>query len=272
MSSRSPAETLPGSGTFKKLMDVIRSVSASEGGASFPQLERAVTIPKSTLHRLLQILLHEGMIRLDADRRYRLGFALFELARLSWNRLDIRKEAQPTIDELVRDVGETVHLAVLDGVDVVYVDKLEGSHTMRMASMIGARNPAYCTGVGKALLAYVETDDLRRRFSGYDFRSFTPRTIGSIVELLKELAVIRQRRYALDDEEHEPGIKCVAAAIFDFRGRAISSLSVTVPTLRFSEDMLAGLAPKVVAAAEEITARCGGTPPEGSIGAAGSLG
>ena len=126
--------------------------------------------------------------------------------------------------------------------------------------------------MGKALLAYVETDDLRRRFSGYDFRSFTPRTIGSIVELLKELAVIRQRRYALDDEEHEPGIKCVAAAIFDFRGRAISSLSVTVPTLRFSEGMLAGLAPKVVAAAEEITARCGGTPPKGSIGAAGSLG
>ena len=96
------------------------------------------------------------MIRLDADRRYRLGLTFFELARLSWNSLDIRREAQPTIYELGRDVGETVHLAVLDGVDVVYIDKLEGSHTMRMASMIGARNPGYCTGVSKALLAYVE--------------------------------------------------------------------------------------------------------------------
>ena len=87
MSSRSRNETLPGSGTFKKLMEVIRSIANSEGGASFPQLERAATIPKSTLHRLLQILLNEGMIRLDADRRYRLGLTFFELARLSWNRL-----------------------------------------------------------------------------------------------------------------------------------------------------------------------------------------
>ena len=130
---------------------------------------------------------------------------------------------------------------------------------MRMASMIGARNPAYCTGVGKALLAYVDTEDLLRRFSGYDFRSFTPRTIGSIDELLKQLAVIRERRYAIDDEEHEIGIKCVAAAIFDFQGKAISSISVTVPTLRCSEEMLAGLALKVVAAADQITARCGGS-------------
>ena len=119
------------------------------------------------------------------------------------------------------------------------------------------------------------SEDLLRRFSGYDFRSFTPRTIGSIDELVRQLAVIRKRRYALDDEEHEIGIKCVAAAIFDFRGKAISSLSVTVPTLRSSENMLAGLALKVVAAADEITARCGGRPqlsfPEGSIGLAVSL-
>lgn len=263
MSSRPEPEALPGSGTFKKLMEVIRAIAEGQDGASFPELERSANIPKSTLHRLLQTLLNEGMVRLDIDKRYRLGLTWFELARLSWNRLDIRRDAQPTIYELGRDVGETVHLAVLDGVDVVYVDKIEGSHTMRMASMIGARNPAYCTGVGKALLAYLDTEDLRRRFSGYDFRSFTPRTIGSTDELIEQLAAIRQRRYALDDEEHEVGIKCVAAAIFDFRGKAISSLSVTVPTLRFSEDMLAGLAQKVVIAAADITARCGGAPRAG---------
>jgi DNA-binding IclR family transcriptional regulator len=260
VSSSQETETLPGSGTFRKLMEVIRSIADTEGGATFPQLERVLKIPKSTLHRLLQILLNEGMIRLDADRYYRLGFSFFELARLSWDRLDIRKEAQSTIYELVRDVGETVHLAILDGVDVVYVDKLEGSHTMRMASMVGARNPAYCTGVGKALLAYLDFDDLAHRFSGYEFRAFTPRTIRSIDELVRQLRVIRARRYALDDEEHETGIKCVAASIFNFRGKAISSLSVTVPTVRFSEDMLATLARKVVKAADEITARCGGVP------------
>src|SRR5690348_3950647 len=131
MSIASQIETLPGSATFRKLMEVIHSIADSEGGLSFPELERAATIPKSTLHRLLQILLNEGLIRLDPDRRYRLGITLFELARLSWNRLDIRREAEPTIYALGRDVGETVHLAVLDGVEVVYVDKLEGSHTMR---------------------------------------------------------------------------------------------------------------------------------------------
>src|SRR5690606_38903656 len=128
-------DVIPGSGTFRKLMEVLRCVADAEGGATFPQLLRVVTVPKSTLHRLLQVLINEGMVRLDPDRCYRLGFAFFELARLSWDRLDIRKEAQSQIHDLVCDVGETVHLAILDGVDVVYVDKLEGPHTIRMASM-----------------------------------------------------------------------------------------------------------------------------------------
>ena len=134
-------------------MDVVRLVAGAETGATFPQIAQDLGLPKSTLHRLLQVLVQQNLLRLDADRHYRLGYGIFELARLAWDRIDIRREAQPSdYAALVRETGETVHLAVLDGAEVVYVDKVEGSQTIRMASMIGARNPAYCTGVGKALL------------------------------------------------------------------------------------------------------------------------
>lgn len=261
MSSKGEALPLGGSGTFNKLMEVIQRIAEAEAGATFPQLGHSLNLPKSTLHRLLQVLLSHGLVRLDDDRRYLLGYGFFELARLSWDRVDIRREAQQTIVALVRESGETVHLAVLDGTDVVYVDKVEGSHRMRMASMIGVRNPAYCTGVGKALLAYLEPAELQRRFTDYRFHAFTAHTIASLGDLGRHLAEIRQLRYATDDEEHEIGIRCVAAPIFNFRGDTISSISITVPTIRCDHGRLSDLARQVLEAADEITARCGGRLP-----------
>ncbi len=262
MSSKSGPAALAGSSTFTKMMDVVRLVAGAETGAAFPQIAQELDLPKSTLHRLLQVLVQQRLLRLDEDRHYRLGHGVFELARLAWDRVDVRREAQPTISALVRETGETVHLAVLDGTEVVYVDKVEGSNTMRMASMIGARNPAYCTGVGKALLAFLPADELKRRFAHTSFRAFTPRTISSLRSLDAALAAIRKVGYAFDDEEHELGIRCAAAPIFNFRGLAISSLSVTVPVIRCDEKRLAALASRILAAADEITERCGGRLPD----------
>ncbi|HVZ13656.1 MAG TPA: IclR family transcriptional regulator, partial [Bauldia sp.] len=197
-------------------MTVLRHAAERADGATFTELLEALDIPKSTLHRLLHTLLSERLLRLDeTDHRYKLGYGIFELARHAWERTDIRREAQHAILELVRHTGETVHLAILDGLDVVYVDKIEGSHTIRMASTVGARNPAYCTGVGKALLAFVDSKELARRFTGYEFRSFTPNTITSFKRLANEMARIRAAHFAVDNEEHEVGIRCAAAPIFN---------------------------------------------------------
>jgi len=259
MSSKAAAESRAGGGTFRKTMEVLRRVAGSENGMTFPELVDDLLLPKSTLHRLLQNLLEQGMLRHDDDRRYRLGYGIFELARLAWDRVDIRREAQPTVAGVVHDTGETVHLAILDGLEVVYVDKVEGSHSFRMASMIGARNPAHCTGVGKALIAYLDTADLKRLLANHKLREFTPKTITSVRSLLSELALIRKRGYAFDDEEHEIGIRCAAATIFNFRGAPVASLSITVPTIRCDAKRLSVLGRRVSAAAVEITQRCGGT-------------
>lgn len=261
MSSKDAAGALTGSGTFNKTMLVLRQIAGSDDGATFPQLVDALQLPKSTLHRLLQDLLSQSLARLDDDRRYRLGYGFFELARLAWDRADIRREARPVITALVRETGETVHLAVLDGLDVVYVDKVEGSGTFRMASMIGARNPAHCTGVGKALIAYLEPDDLMRRLAGRTLEPFTEYTLTSPEALIAHLSDIRARGYAFDDQEHEIGIRCAAAAVFNFRGQAIASLSITVPTMRYEGGPIDELGQRVAHAANEITARCGGRVP-----------
>jgi DNA-binding IclR family transcriptional regulator len=258
MSTRAGSIPSTGSSTFAKMMDVVRFVGGSEAGAAFPQIARELELPKSTLHRLLQDLVQQRLLSQGDDRLYKLGHGLFELARLAWDRADIRREAQRSIAALVRDTNETVHLAILDGVDVVYIDKVEGSQTMRMASMIGARNPAYCTGVGKALIAFLPPDELKARYTHYNFRAFTPRTIASFRALNAALAEIRKRGYATDNEEHEVGIRCAAAPIFNFRGTAISSLSITVPVIRCDQKRLFELARRVQAAADEITERCGG--------------
>lgn len=248
-----------GSETFGKVMNVLRCVAQGDDGASFPELIKTLGIPKSTLHRFLRSLVSEGLLRFDeSDRRYRLGLAMFELARNAWARIDVRREAQGVINALVRETGETVHLAVLDGLDVVYVDKVEGLHTIRMASKVGARNPAYCTGVGKALLAYVEPRELAQQFEGYPFEQLTPNTITSLAKFAEAMAHIRAVGFAEDNEEHEPGIRCAAAPIFNYRGAAIASISITVPSFRWDVGRNRPLTDSVSAAAATVTANCGG--------------
>ena len=244
-----------GAGTFAKTMEVLRHVAGIDGGATFPELVDRLALPKSTLHRLLSDLLQEGMLRLDEDRRYRLGTGAFELARLAWDRVDIRPQAEPVIARLVERTGETVHLAVLDGFDVVYVDKVEGSHTFRMTSMIGARNPAHCTGVGKALLAFLDADDLRKRIGARRLAPFTPNTITALPALAEELARIRKRGYAFDDEENEPDIRCVGSPIFDRSGEPIGAISVSMPVYRHDPERHAKIASLVFKTAKDITAK-----------------
>jgi DNA-binding IclR family transcriptional regulator len=253
---------MPRDGTFTKIMTVVRCVAEHAEGVRFPELLDRLELPKSTLHRILQSLQAERLLCFDEQgRRYRLGYGLLELARQSWERTDIRREAQHVMAELMAQTSETVHLAVLDGPDVVYVDKVESPQTMRMGSAVGARNPAYCTGVGKALLAFVEPRELARRLDGYKFHAFTPNTIVSEKRLVEELNRIRTTLVAVDNEEHEIGVRCAAAPIFNYQGMAIASISVAVPTFRWNPRRFRLLMDRVRLAAASITTSCGGIAP-----------
>lgn len=255
--------------SLSKAVTLLRFVGAATDGVTFTQLRTASSQPKATLHRILQNLVDLQLLRIDADdRRYRLGYGLLELAGLAWSQLDVRRAGRQILLELNARTDESVHMAVLDGADIVYIDKVESAQPLRLASAIGLRNPAYCTGVGKALLAFLPAEELTEIIARTRFVAFTPNTLASEASLRAQLELIRQRGFAIDDEEHHLGIRCAAAPIFDHRGRPIASISVTAPSMRCGEARMLELQQLTVAAATRITHNCGGMHPNAGFPAA----
>lgn len=243
----------PGDGTVGKALDVLDRVAAFGRPVRFSELLENSAFPKATLYRFLQTLTSQGMLSYDADRQtYALGVRLVRLAHAAWQQSSLAPVARPYIDALSREAGETVHLAQLDHGQVLYVDKRNAREPIEMFSQAGKVGPAYCTGVGKAMLAFLPGDEIDRVLPQQSFHRFTANTITDAAALRQELAAIRARGYAFDNEEHEPGIICIAAPILTATGRVLGALSVTTATSRSSLAGLEELAPSVRRAAGAI--------------------
>lgn len=246
-------------GTVGKALDVLDAVAGFGRPVRFSDLLASSTYPKATLYRFLQTLTHQGMLAYDEDRgTYKPGLRLVRLAHAAWATSSLAPIAKPYLDELSRETGETIHLAQMDTGQVIYVDKRNAAKPVEMFSSAGKVGPAYCTGVGKAMLAYLDDTALDAALARQSFHRFTPETLDSPEKLKAELAAIRARGHAFDREEHEPGIICCAVPIMSRTGRAIGAISVTSTTARTSLDALeaqAGLikdiAAKIANAAED---------------------
>jgi DNA-binding IclR family transcriptional regulator len=249
-----PASTGNADGTVGKALDVLDMVANAKGPVRFTDLLASSPFPKATLYRFLQTLTHQGMLSYDSSRQtYALGMRLVRLAHTAWAQSSLAPLARPYLDRLSADLGETIHLAQLDQGQVLYVDKRNAAQPVEMFSQAGKVGPAYCTGVGKAMMAYLPPDALEQALNRQSFYPFTPHTYTNRDALCAELAAIRARGYAFDREEHEPNIICVAAPILSDKGRPIGALSVTSTKLRTSLSQLETLAPQLVAAAADIT-------------------
>ncbi|HVK90609.1 MAG TPA: IclR family transcriptional regulator [Mycoplana sp.] len=240
-------------GTLGKAIAVLELVTLAERPLRFTEILARAGQPRGTLHRQLGHLVEEGLLDLNADHCYEPGLRLLKLASASWTRSDLRRLAAPHLQALHEMTGETVHLGVLKGTEIIYLDKVESRQAVRMASQIGKTSPAHCTGVGKAALSLLSPDHLRDLFEGAALRSFTPQTITDRDTLEAELAVIREHGHAIDQEEHEAGIRCVAAAISDAQRTFVGGVSVTGPAYRVGEEVLQAWAPLVRTAAAAIT-------------------
>lgn len=244
-----------GDGTVGKALEVLDQVAAVGRPVRFSELLAESPYPKATLYRLIQTLTKQGMLAHDVDRgTYALGMRLVRLAHAAWRQSSLAPVARPFVDALSRDVGETVHLAQLDHAQVLYVDKRNAREPVEMYSQAGKIGPAYCTGVGKAMLAFLPEDKLDTILPQQSFHRFTPNTLTTEAALRQELAAIRTRGHAFDREEHEPGIICVALPILSAAGRVLGAISVTGTTGRMTLAALEGLVPRVRAAAEAIAA------------------
>ena len=244
-----------GDGTVGKALDVLDMVAAFGRPVRFSELLTEATYPKATLYRLIQTLVHQGMLAFDTDRQtYALGVRLVRLAHAAWATSSLAPIARPYLDELAAETGETIHLAQLDNGQVLYVDKRNAAKPVEMFAQAGKVGPAYCTGVGKAMLAFLPDEALQRAIDRQSFHRFTPHTLDTPETLRAELEAIRGRGYAFDREEHEPGIICCAVPILSRTGRVIGALSVTSTTARTSLSQLEAGADRIKDTAARIAA------------------
>ncbi|WP_281825544.1 IclR family transcriptional regulator [Jannaschia rubra] len=247
------ASERPADGTVGKALDVLELVAGHGAPVRFSDLLSVSDHPKATLYRLLQTLTNQQMLRHDAESgTYSLGVRLVRLAHSAWSQSSLAPIARPHIDALSQATGETIHLAQLDAGHVLYVDKRNAARAIEMFAQAGRVGPAYCTGVGKAMLAHLDPGHLDEVLKAQSFHRHTANTIATAVDLRAELARIRARGYAFDREEHEPGIICCAVPILSRIGKPIGGLSITSSTNRATLEDLETHADKLLNAAGRI--------------------
>ncbi len=226
-----------------RVLDIFELLAHQPDGLSLSAISSELAIPKSSAHGLINTLLARGYLREGRqERTYRLGARLFELGSGYMAGTDLLTDGQEVVREMARACDETVHLAILDGNEVLYVAKEEGTNTIRMVSAVGKRFPAHGTGVGKMMLSALPDEELDRLYpSGRPMEPITPDTITDPATLRHELAEIRMRGYATDFEESTPGLSCIAAPVFDSNNQVVAAISVSVPTVRFTAERQAEL-------------------------------
>ena len=245
------------SSTVVKALNIIEILASnSDAGINLTELSAVLNMPKSTTHRYLATLLELNLAERNDTDRFRLGTKVIELAGSFLASSDIRKESEPILEEMAKKTGETVHLAVPSGSEVVYIAKVESRHTLGMFSHIGTRLPMHCTALGKSILAF-SRPDLIQTILSEPLQSRTPNTITSNEALREELVLIRTQGFAVDNEENEVGICCVGAPILNYTGRAIAAMSISGPCDRMDKERCIQLGPVLQEAVLNISKRKG---------------
>lgn len=223
------------------------------------ELAQRLGIAKSTVYGIVSTLeIHNFLEQDRRTGRYRLGTEIFRLGTKV--KSDLLNIAKPYMEKLVADYSETVHLVVPDQCSILYIHKIESPHSMRICSRVGERLPLYCTAVGKMILAQMDEEERADVFSATSFHPFTPNTIQDKSVLMQELAKIRADGFAVDREELEMGLTCVAAPVFDGNGKPGAAISVAGPTVRMTDRAIEKIAQGLLDATREISGRIGYLP------------
>ena len=214
----------------------ILEVLSKKGELNLESLAKETDLPKATLLRFLATLQQLGYVFRDDADRYSLTLRLFSVGSRALSQNDLISKARPFAKKLYKDLGETVHMGILEDNSAVYVLKEESSYTLRMYSRVGKVIPLYCTAIGKIFLAEKSQKELDAYLRATVLKPFTVRTIKTREALMDQLELTRKRGWAIDDQEHEDNIMCIAAPIRDYTGSVIASISVSWPLFRFNKD------------------------------------
>ena len=244
-----------------RAVTILNVLMEAHEGVGLADIAIAAGVHKSTAHRIIMSL--EGQRIIDRDPvtgKYRLGLRLFEFGSAAIAQFNIRDRARRFLETVVNEAGETVHLCVMDAGEVLYLDKVEPSRSIRMSSRIGLRNPAHCTAVGKAMMAWLSDPEVDAIVQRHGLRRFTATTITTLAELRAELVKVRERGYAVDDEEHEDGVRCVASVVRDHSGRPAAAMSISAPSFRIPMEKVSIFAETICKATQELSQEWGYEP------------
>ncbi|MEM7428308.1 MAG: IclR family transcriptional regulator [Pseudomonadota bacterium] len=245
--------------SLSRALSLLNALSEHTQGLSLSALAHEVGLPTSTAHRLLTTLQNERYVRFDPEHSaWLVGVQAFRAGSAFLRSRDLVATARPYMRRLMEQTGETVNLAVLDRGEVVYLAQTETHKMMRAIARPGGRAEIYCSGVGKALLAHLHIDEADELIASLAFRPETDHTLTSAEDLRRDLNTVRQRGFAIDDEENAIGLRCIASAIFDENAEPMAGISVSGPTARVSENKIAALGSAVSEIAAEITTALGG--------------
>ncbi|KOV58642.1 IclR family transcriptional regulator [Streptomyces sp. NRRL WC-3618] len=233
----------------------------AEGPADLGRVADRLGVHKSTALRLLRTLHEHGLVYRQSDQRYRLGARLFALAQEAVENLDIREIAHPHLVRLNESCGHTVHLAVYEEGEVLYIDKVESRYPVRMYSRIGRPVAITVAAVAKLLLADLPEAERRTLADTFDYPMYTSRSTPNAPAFLRELAKVRDQGWATDLGGHEESINCVAAPIVGTDGRVVAAMSVSAPNVVVTADELLTLLPLVRRTADEISGEYSGRAP-----------
>ncbi|MQA87021.1 MAG: helix-turn-helix domain-containing protein [Streptosporangiales bacterium] len=243
-----------------RAMDLLELFLDGKPELSAREITEILGLPRTTVHELLNTLVGRGYLSNSGTSRgsFRLGVRVFQLGSAYAERLDLAREGRHVAEAVSARCDETVNVAVLDGADVIYIVKVDSSHSVRMVSAVGRRLPAHCSALGKMLLSGLTPDELRARMpSDGELPALTPKSIRSVGKLLPALERARSQGVAFDQNEADPDVACVAAPVYDQAGRMVAAMSISVPTIRWRRRTQAEWARLAAEGAAELSYQLG---------------
>lgn len=242
---------------LERALGLLNTLADATGELSLMELCERIGLHKSTVHRLISVLEQNRYVEKTSSGKYRLGLKLFELGSRAVAGLDLRERARPHLERLAFETNETVHLCVLDDGEVLYLDKVEPDRSVRLSSSVGRKNPAHCTAVGKAIMAFMPESEIDAIVQRHGLHRFTSFTLTTAAALKADLETVRSTGYARDWEEHEEGVKCLGSPVRNYSGNVVAAVSLSGPSFRFSDKNLDTFASAVKRASNALSADLG---------------
>ncbi|PKP61645.1 IclR family transcriptional regulator [Candidatus Atribacteria bacterium HGW-Atribacteria-1] len=243
---------------LNKSLSILEILLKQGSAMNMTELSKKLGFYPSTIHRILDTLKHWGYVEQDSHtQKYQLGLKALELGMAKLHQMDLVREATPYLKELVNQCNETVHLGVLEEGEVLYLAKEESSQTIRMCSYVGKRAPLHCTALGKVLLAYLPEEERKKILEQKGLLRFTEKTITDKKELEKELNKIKKQSFALDREENEKDVRCIAAPIKNYQGKVIAAISISGPVYRIDINKQNHLKEALIRTSKKVSKRLG---------------